>query len=125
LRQNGSGFAAGAADGSTAYGDRPDDAKLAFVRICSHYFAHDAFLEDGGLIRSDHSSIRRGSAASRDSRHCDAHAHIERDFYAAVNNFAFRSIAVIPRVVPTMSIAPLSVRRSAAGSGGSRHAGQR
>ena len=33
------------------YGDRPDDAKLAFVRICSHYFAHDGFLEDGVLIR--------------------------------------------------------------------------
>jgi proline iminopeptidase len=33
------------------YSNRPDDAKLAFVRICSHYFAHDAFLEDGVLIR--------------------------------------------------------------------------
>jgi proline iminopeptidase len=34
-----------------AYSDRPDDAKLAFVRICSHYFAHNAFLPDGVLIR--------------------------------------------------------------------------
>jgi proline iminopeptidase len=34
-----------------AYGDRADNAKLAFVRICSHYFAHGAFLEDGVLIR--------------------------------------------------------------------------
>ena len=34
-----------------SYSNRPDDAKLAFVRICSHYFAHDAFLEDGVLIR--------------------------------------------------------------------------
>jgi proline iminopeptidase len=34
-----------------AYSDRADDAKLAFVRICSHYFAHGAFLEDGVLIR--------------------------------------------------------------------------
>ena len=34
-----------------AYSGRPDDAKLAFVRICSHYFAHDAFLPDGVLIR--------------------------------------------------------------------------
>ncbi len=33
------------------YSSRPDDAKLAFVRICSHYFANDAFLEDGVLIR--------------------------------------------------------------------------
>jgi proline iminopeptidase len=34
-----------------SYSNRPDDAKLAFVRICSHYFANDAFLEDGVLIR--------------------------------------------------------------------------
>jgi proline iminopeptidase len=34
-----------------AYSDQPDDAKLAMVRICSHYFGHDAFLEDGVLIR--------------------------------------------------------------------------
>ena len=33
------------------YGNRPDDAKLAFVRICSHYFGNDAFLDDGVLIR--------------------------------------------------------------------------
>ncbi len=34
-----------------AYSDQPDDAKLAFVRICSHYFSHDGFLPDGVLIR--------------------------------------------------------------------------
>jgi proline iminopeptidase len=33
------------------YSNRPDDEKLAFVRICSHYFSNDAFLEDGVLIR--------------------------------------------------------------------------
>jgi proline iminopeptidase len=33
------------------YSNRRDDARLAFVRICSHYFAHDGFLEDGVLIR--------------------------------------------------------------------------
>ncbi len=33
------------------YGSRPHDAKLAFVRICSHYFANDVFLADGILIR--------------------------------------------------------------------------
>jgi proline iminopeptidase len=33
------------------YSNRPDDAKLAFVRVCAHYFAHDCFLEDGVLIR--------------------------------------------------------------------------
>jgi len=34
-----------------AFSDRQGDARLAFVRICSHYFAHGAFLEDGVLIR--------------------------------------------------------------------------
>src|SRR5262249_44024110 len=34
-----------------AYSARPDDARLAFVRICAHYFAHCGFLEDGVLIR--------------------------------------------------------------------------
>jgi len=34
-----------------AYGNRADDAKLALVRICSHYFAHGGFLEDGVLVR--------------------------------------------------------------------------
>jgi proline iminopeptidase len=32
------------------YGDRPDDARLAFVRICSWYFAHGAWLEEGALL---------------------------------------------------------------------------
>ncbi|WP_329485921.1 prolyl aminopeptidase [Kitasatospora sp. NBC_01246] len=34
-----------------AYSDRPDDALMAFTRITAHYFAHDAFLEDGRLLR--------------------------------------------------------------------------
>jgi proline iminopeptidase len=34
-----------------AYSDRPPDDLLAFVRICSHYFAHAAWLEEGALIR--------------------------------------------------------------------------
>jgi proline iminopeptidase len=34
-----------------AYGDRPGDARLAFVRICAHYYARDGFLADGVLIR--------------------------------------------------------------------------
>lgn len=33
------------------YSNRRGDARLAFVRICSHYFANDGFLEDGALIR--------------------------------------------------------------------------
>jgi proline iminopeptidase len=33
------------------YSDRPDDALLAFVRICTHYVAHDAWLDEGQLIR--------------------------------------------------------------------------
>ncbi|MEU8528710.1 prolyl aminopeptidase [Streptomyces sp. NPDC048629] len=35
----------------TPYSDRVDTARLATVRICSHYFAHGAFLEEGALIR--------------------------------------------------------------------------
>jgi proline iminopeptidase len=34
-----------------AYSARVDDARLAFVRICAHYFAHAAWLDDGALIR--------------------------------------------------------------------------
>jgi proline iminopeptidase len=33
------------------YSNRQGDVRLAFVRICSHYFAHGGFLEDGVLIR--------------------------------------------------------------------------
>ena len=33
------------------YTDRPPDALLAFVRICSHYFTHGAWLEEGALLR--------------------------------------------------------------------------
>jgi proline iminopeptidase len=34
-----------------AFSDRPLDAVLALVRICAHYFAHGAWLEDGVLLR--------------------------------------------------------------------------
>jgi proline iminopeptidase len=33
------------------YGGRAPLARLAFVRICSHYFAHGAWLEEGALLR--------------------------------------------------------------------------
>jgi proline iminopeptidase len=33
-----------------AYGDRPPDARLAFVRICAHYFANGAWLREGALL---------------------------------------------------------------------------
>jgi len=36
------------------YSAKPDAAKLAFVRICTHYFAHTAWLEDGQLLRNAH-----------------------------------------------------------------------
>lgn len=39
---------------SRPYGDRPPAAQLAFVRICAHYFAHGAWLEEGALIRDAH-----------------------------------------------------------------------
>jgi proline iminopeptidase len=34
-----------------AYSDRPPDARVALVRICTHYFANRAWLEDGVLVR--------------------------------------------------------------------------
>jgi proline iminopeptidase len=33
------------------YSAKPDDARMAFVRICAHYFANDAWLADGQLLR--------------------------------------------------------------------------
>ncbi|MFJ3906579.1 prolyl aminopeptidase [Streptomyces sp. NPDC090025] len=38
----------------TPYTDRIDAARLGFVRICAHYFAHGAFLDEGVLIRDAH-----------------------------------------------------------------------
>ncbi|MFE7587143.1 prolyl aminopeptidase [Streptomyces gardneri] len=38
----------------TPYTDRVDDTRLGFVRICSHYFAHGAWLAEGALIRDAH-----------------------------------------------------------------------
>ncbi|MBM0204341.1 hypothetical protein JNW90_15415 [Micromonospora sp. STR1s_5] len=35
---------------SNPYGDRPTAARLAFVRICAHYFSHGAWLEEGVLL---------------------------------------------------------------------------
>jgi proline iminopeptidase len=37
-----------------AYSNRSEASMLAFTRICAHYFAHDAWLEDGQLLRSAH-----------------------------------------------------------------------
>ncbi|MFC9437412.1 prolyl aminopeptidase [Nocardia sp. NPDC057030] len=37
-----------------AYSDKPDDALLAFVRICTHYFANDAWIPDGRLLHEAH-----------------------------------------------------------------------
>ncbi|MCA2221877.1 prolyl aminopeptidase [Nonomuraea aurantiaca] len=34
-----------------AYSDRPPLARLAFVRICAHYFSNAAWLEEGILLR--------------------------------------------------------------------------
>lgn len=33
------------------YSAKPDEARLAFVRICTHFFAHYAWLDDGQLLR--------------------------------------------------------------------------
>ena len=37
-----------------AYGVRVSDARIAFVRICAHYFSHGAWLEEGALLRDAH-----------------------------------------------------------------------
>ncbi|MEO8182591.1 MAG: prolyl aminopeptidase [Deltaproteobacteria bacterium] len=39
---------------ATPYGDRPTRARMAFVRIATHYFAHAAWLEEGALLRDAH-----------------------------------------------------------------------
>ena len=39
---------------SSPYGGRPPRAKVALVRICSRYFAHGAWLEEGVLLREAH-----------------------------------------------------------------------
>jgi len=36
------------------YSAKPDAAMSAFVRICTHYFAHEAWLHDGQLLRDAH-----------------------------------------------------------------------
>ncbi|WP_051132949.1 prolyl aminopeptidase [Nocardia paucivorans] len=36
------------------YSAKPDADLMAFVRICTHYFAHAAWLEDGRLLRDAH-----------------------------------------------------------------------
>ncbi|WP_418957940.1 prolyl aminopeptidase [Streptomyces tritici] len=38
----------------TPYSDRVDAARLGFVRICAHYFAHGAWLQEGVLLREAH-----------------------------------------------------------------------
>jgi proline iminopeptidase len=37
-----------------AYSDKSPDAQVAFVRICTHYFSHAAWLEEGVLLRDAH-----------------------------------------------------------------------
>ncbi|AKS31542.1 prolyl aminopeptidase [Mycolicibacterium goodii] len=36
------------------YSAKPDKATLEFVRICTHYFAHHAWLDDGELLANAH-----------------------------------------------------------------------
>ncbi|CAM5731725.1 proline iminopeptidase [Streptomyces badius] len=40
-----------ATGGPAPYGGRPDREQLAFVRICAHYLAHGAWLEEGPALR--------------------------------------------------------------------------
>jgi proline iminopeptidase len=39
---------------ATPYGDKPTSARIAFVRIATHYFEHGAWLEEGALLRDAH-----------------------------------------------------------------------
>lgn len=39
---------------ATPFSDRPSTARLAFVRITTHFFAHAAWLEEGALLRGAH-----------------------------------------------------------------------
>ncbi|MFI5866139.1 prolyl aminopeptidase [Streptomyces sp. NPDC051546] len=39
---------------SQPYTGRPPAARVALVRICSHYFSHGAWLEEGELLREAH-----------------------------------------------------------------------
>lgn len=39
---------------ATPYGDRSGAARIAFVRIATHYFAHAAWLEEGAILRDAH-----------------------------------------------------------------------
>ncbi len=39
---------------ATPYMDKPPAARIAFVRITTHYFAHAAWLEEGALLRDAH-----------------------------------------------------------------------
>jgi proline iminopeptidase len=41
-----------------AYSDKLPDAQLAFVRICTHYFSHAAWLDEGVLLREAHRLAR-------------------------------------------------------------------
>ncbi|MEU9980294.1 prolyl aminopeptidase [Streptomyces sp. NPDC050856] len=44
----------GSGGAGTPYGGRPGAARLALARICAHYFAHGAWLEEGALLRDAH-----------------------------------------------------------------------
>jgi proline iminopeptidase len=37
-----------------SYSDRVPDDQLTFVRMCAHYFGHEAWLEDGQILRDAH-----------------------------------------------------------------------
>jgi proline iminopeptidase len=39
---------------AAGYADLPERDLLAFVRICTHYLRHHAWLEEGALIRDAH-----------------------------------------------------------------------
>lgn len=52
MRLGGRGSLPGDVLGTAPYSGRPGRARQALVRICSHYFSHGAWLEEGQLIRN-------------------------------------------------------------------------
>ncbi len=50
------------------YGDLPDAARTALVRLASHYFAHGAWLDEGQLLRDADADRHPGRTAPRPPR---------------------------------------------------------
>jgi proline iminopeptidase len=57
------------------YSDRVGDARIAFVRICAHYFSNGAWLEEEQLLKNAQAGRRPGGTGTRTARHGKPGAH--------------------------------------------------